>query len=185
MVQSIMDITRLRMEKIKNKKGHVYMKKKGVVVVMLLGWALIIFLFSSQPYKQQDLAPILSRLLEGRHSFGILDRISFIFDGREVSVAGLGVIHFAEFFIRKGVHFFIFAVLGFLMLRVCHLFVKNNLRAFAIALFSVVFYACLDELHQYYTDGRSALWQDVVIDSVGGFFGISVSYWLVRRKRRT
>ena len=30
-------------------------------------WAFIIFMFSSQPYKQQDLAPILSRLLKGEH----------------------------------------------------------------------------------------------------------------------
>lgn len=162
------------------KKTFLMMNKKGIIVVLLLGWAFMIFLFSSQPYKHQDLAPILGRLLEGKHSLGLLDQISFMFDGREVSVNNLGTIHFIEFFIRKGVHFFIFAVLGFLLLRVCRLLVRNKLRAFAIALCSVLLYACLDEFHQYYTDGRSALWQDVVIDSMGGLWGISLSYWRMK-----
>lgn len=160
------------------------MKRKRIVVTMLFGWAFIIFMFSSQPYKQQDLAPILIRLLDGRTSLGWLDRVSFMFDGREVSVSGLGTVHFVEFFIRKGAHFCIFAVLGFLMLLMCSMLVKNKLRLVFISWFSVVLYACLDEIHQYYTDGRSLLWQDVIIDSVGGLFGIGLSYWLIRRKHK-
>ncbi len=164
------------------KKSVVQKNRKGLPVILLIGWAFIIFMFSSQPYKQQDLGPILSRFLEGRTSFGILDHIAFMFDGQEVSVANLGVVHFAEFFIRKGVHFFIFTVLGILTVMVCRFFMQNKLRLVSIAVVSVVLYACLDELHQYYTDGRSALWQDVVIDSVGGLFGIGLSYWLLRHK---
>lgn len=128
---------------------------------------------------------ILGRLFEGRNSLGLLDRVSFMFDGREVSVASLGLVHFTEFFIRKAVHFFIFSVLGFLMYVLCRLLIKNKLRLVAIAWFTVVLYACLDEMHQYFTDGRSALWQDVVIDSVGGFFGIGLSYWLMRKRNNT
>lgn len=158
------------------------MNRKGIVVTTLIGWALIIFMFSSQPYKQQDLAPILVRLLEGRTSLGWFDHISFMFDGREVSISSLGTVHFVEFFIRKGVHFFIFAVLGFLMLLLCRLLIKNKLRVVTIAWVSIVFYASLDEIHQYYTDGRSALWQDVVIDSIGGLFGIGLGYVMFRRK---
>ena len=161
------------------------MMNKKMVIIMLFVWAFIIFMFSQQPYKQQDLAPILVRLLDGRTSLGWLDRISFMFDGREVSVDYLGTVHFVEFFIRKGVHFTIFAVLGFLMLLLCRLVIKNKWRALAIAWFSVVFYAGLDEIHQYYTDGRSALWQDVVIDSVGGLFGIGIGYWITRRGKIT
>ena len=161
------------------------MNKKGIVMIMLIVWAFIIFMFSQQPYKQQDLAPILVRLLEGRKSLGWLDRISFMFDGREVSVSYLGTVHFVEFFIRKGVHFSIFAVLGSLMFLLCHSLIKNKWRMVAISWVSVVFYACLDEIHQYYTDGRSALWQDVVIDSVGGLFGIGLSYWIMKRRNVT
>lgn len=161
------------------------MNRKAMVIIMLIGWAFMIFMFSSQPYKQQDLAPILVKILEGRTSLGWFDRISFMFDGREVSVSSLGTVHFVEFFIRKGVHFFIFAVLGLLMILLCRLLIKNKLRLISIAWVSVVFYACLDEIHQYYTDGRSALWQDVVIDSVGGLFGIGLGYWLIRRRNIT
>ncbi len=166
-----------------HEKDLYMMNRKGIIASILVGWAFIIYLFSSQPYKQQDLAPILSRLLEGRRSLGFLDRISFMFDGREVSVSYLGTVHFVEFFIRKGVHFSIFAVLGCLILLLCRLLVKNNLKLVSIAWVSVVFYACMDEIHQYYTDGRSALWQDVVIDSVGGLFGIALSYWIMKRKK--
>ncbi len=161
------------------------MNKKRIVMIMLIVWAFIIFMFSQQPYKQQDLAPILVRLLEGRKSLGWLDRISFMFDGREVSVSYLGTVHFVEFFIRKGVHFSIFAVLGSLMFILCHSLIKNKWRTVAISWVSVVFYASLDEIHQYYTDGRSALWQDVVIDSVGGLFGIGLSYWIMKRRNVT
>lgn len=158
------------------------MNRKRIVLLLLLGWALMIFLFSSQPYKEQDLSPILQPLLEGKHSLGILDHISFRYDGVEVSVASLGMIHFVEFFVRKAVHFFIFAVLGFLLHAISLFFVANKMRAFWIAYSSVVFYASLDELHQFFTVGRSALWQDVVIDSAGGLIGVCLYYWVQRRK---
>lgn len=168
------------------KKDLNIMNQKRIVVMVLIGWAFLIFMFSSQPYKQQDLAPILSRILDGRTSLGwLLDQISFPFDGRDVSVSSLGTVHFVEFFIRKGVHFFIFAVLGFILLLLCSLLVRNKWRLVSIAWCSVVLYACMDEIHQYFTDGRSALWQDVVIDSIGGLFGIGISYWLMNRRNLT
>ena len=70
-----------------------------------------------------------------------------------------------EFIIRKGAHLSEFALLFLLYFRALYLTGQKNggITAFALT----VFYAAMDELHQFFVPGRSASAADVMIDAFG------------------
>ena len=45
----------------------------------------------------------------------------------------------------------------------------------------VTIYAMSDEFHQYFIPGRAALVTDVMIDSIGGLFGMMIIWFLFIR----
>lgn len=87
-------------------------------------------------------------------------------------------------FVRKAAHFTEFAMLG-ASLRL--LFHALALRwPVLIAWAAGTLYACTDEFHQMFVEGRGAMWQDVCIDSAGVLAAVVlVTLWLrLRRKRK-
>lgn len=111
-----------------------------------------------------------------------------------------------SFPIRKAAHFSEYAVLGFLSLA---MFIQlraviNHRRAVVTqqrqvpnksftkpAILAVLFsflYACSDEFHQLFVDGRSGQPFDVMIDSTGALFGVAVTVLILvchsRKKRK-
>ena len=74
--------------------------------------------------------------------------------------------------VRKCAHMFEFAVLSCLLfITLCH----YNLKTFRRVLMSFVFtvlYAALDEIHQFFVEGRACRFTDVCIDAVGSAIGI-------------
>ncbi|WP_142384749.1 VanZ family protein [Bacillus sp. M6-12] len=160
-------------------------KNKIMLFIPLILWALLIFYFSSQTYKEQDITHIIdrySRIINWNEIFGW---VHFSYHGSEISIENKGVAHFIEFFIRKAAHFIIFFVLGFLTIRIWTKFTSRRLISFIGTLVFVVMYALLDEVHQKFTGGRTPLLADVWLDSVGGIFGV-IAYYVVSfyRKRR-
>lgn len=145
---------------------------------------LIIFLFSAQPYSQQDLRPEIERSFVSDSLADRLDGISFSYAGKEISVDALGGAGFIEFFIRKAAHFSVFALLGLLLVYAWN--AQKPFRNFLPAVLISFLYACSDELHQGLTPGRTPLVQDVVIDTVGAIFGtlVMILYFRWRQKRR-
>ncbi|MFJ7828925.1 VanZ family protein [Peribacillus sp. NPDC046944] len=162
------------------------MNRKWVFPALLILWAMLIFSFSSQTYEEQSLASFLGRF-NTPYWYELLEGISFLYGGVEVSAHTAGVDGFFEFFIRKGAHLFIFFVFGFLTFGVWRDFVKNKFISLSGALVCVLFYASADELHQKFTGGRTPLMQDVIIDTFGGLLGILcffiVNRWWRRRKK--
>ena len=86
-------------------------------------------------------------------------------------------IAFLSIFIRKVAHFSVYAVLGVstYMLVVTN-FGLNGKKAFFTALIVCVLYAATDEVHQLFVAGRSGEVKDVLIDSTGALFGISLTH---------
>ena len=87
------------------------------------------------------------------------------------------------YFVRKAAHFTEFAMLG-ASLRL--LFHALRLR-WPVVLAWIVgsLYACSDELHQMFVDGRGAMWQDVAIDSAGVLTAVLLTtLWLWLRKKK-
>lgn len=105
------------------------------------------------------------------------------------------VVIFAGLTIRSLAHIFLFALLGLTSyLFVLSLFglkkTKSGLDILFIALgaFGISFlYACLDEFHQLFIDGRTSTFRDVGYDSIGFLTTILIStliYYIYTRKRK-
>lgn len=147
--------------------------KKQYVLMILIIWMGVIFFFSSQTYEDQSLTHQLANF-RNTPLEQMLQGYYFYYAGNEVSVYALGIEGFLEFFIRKAAHFFIFFVLGMLTYAFLRYKWVQRSKTTIISFAFVVLYACLDEFHQLLTGGRTALWQDVVLDSIGGLCGILV-----------
>ena len=77
--------------------------------------------------------------------------------------------------IRKLAHMCEYAVLGILV----YLSFKDSNRSwFYIAWIICILYASSDEFHQLFVKGRSGEIRDVLIDSIGAFLGIVITYRL-------
>ncbi|MNN38370.1 VanZ like family protein [compost metagenome] len=65
---------------------------------------------------------------------------------------------------------------------------NNGGRRYVYAILIAFLYACTDELHQSFTPGRTAMVQDVVLDTIGAacgaLFTILLNRWRGAGKRR-
>jgi VanZ family protein len=153
-----------------------------IPVILIAG---IIFWFSSQPYQEQDVKPLLSDFINEQWVKASLGWLKFDYAGYYVSVETLGASSFIEFFIRKGAHFGVFFLLSFFTVRASLMtFLRNRpITSFITSILFVILYAVQDELHQHFTGDRTPLIQDVMIDTVGGLVGILVYMELFYRNK--
>lgn len=144
----------------------------------------MIFFASSQPYEQQDLRPTLSDRFNLEVVEEVFSETTVFYAGSEISIAARGVEGFVEFFIRKGAHLAVYLILGFLVYRLLQFYFQNKKYMLLSALLIVTLYAVSDEIHQYFTPNRTALVEDVMLDSVGGLIGIFLAQIIYHRKDR-
>jgi VanZ family protein len=74
--------------------------------------------------------------------------------------------------VREYAHGTIFFIL---VLLVCNAFLKSGLRGWKLYTFALVFcaiFACLDELHQIFVQGRGAEFKDFLMDCTGAIMGL-------------
>jgi VanZ family protein len=160
------------------------MKKFLLYWLPVLLWMGMIFYSSSQPYKKQDMRPTITKYVSPEFVENSFSWVSFDYAGEEVSVAHRGAAGFLEFFLRKGAHFTVFFILAVLF---CRAFSQSRIslwRAGLYAFLATAGYAAFDEVHQSFTGDRTPLWQDSVLDSVGGLLGIFVWSLFQKRKRK-
>ena len=92
---------------------------------------------------------------------------------------------------RKTGHFLEYMALGCtLVLPFAFIFTRQNIKIFLCSELFAAFYACTDEFHQLFVEGRDGNIVDVGIDSMGALIGICVGFvfwWigsaLIYRKR--
>lgn len=124
----------------------------------------LIFFFSAQNAEQST---ILSRGITAK----ILKLIPYF---RNISASELSLfISDLQFWVRKGAHFTIYMLAGFSSAAMFRRILPSvHFRYILIA--SVIFctlYAVSDELHQCFSNGRSAELRDALIDIVGSTIG--------------
>lgn len=152
-----------------------------IALLMIVG---VVFYSSSQPYSKQNIQPLLGENLNLPDSVvALLSKINFTYAGTEISVEAAGLPGFIEFFIRKGAHFGVYLVMAFILASIVRIWVQRAGKITAITLGMVFLYACSDEWHQSFTGERTPLFQDVMIDTVGGLTGIAL-YFLWKRYRK-
>ena len=134
--------------------------KKYIPLLLLL---LAIFISSGQTYEQQSIVPTLQYYFPNEPYKPLLSKLHFQYYGINMSVDSRGYYYFLEFLIRKATHFVTFGAIG-VALYVA--FPKLKYRIVTSILLTFVL-ATIDETHQYFTLGRSASLQDVLLDTSG------------------
>lgn len=145
-----------------------------IKLFLIILWMIVIFMFSNQPANESG---------ELSNSFinKTIVKIYEIFNGNISNEKKLEIINEYSYPIRKIAHFTIYFILGIL----CFIFFKDFSKHYVVYSILICFlYACSDEFHQYFVDGRYASFIDVLIDTLGGIFSIIISRFIVYKKYR-
>lgn len=141
-------------------------------------WMTVIFCFSSQPYEKQNIQPYLTSAIDLNFLEPYINWITFTYHQSEVSVEGLGLYGFIEFFIRKGAHVFVFFILCCFFYFALKQTTTMKFTYQLVISFGLTFlYACFDEFHQSFTENRTAYIGDVFLDGFGG--GLAILFLVV------
>lgn len=73
--------------------------------------------------------------------------------------------------VRKAAHTFEYFMMFILVHNVMHIYIKSW-HGFCYSLLCVFLYACTDEIHQTFINGRAGCFEDVLIDTFGGCLGL-------------
>lgn len=139
------------------------MKKRimNIVVgwVLIIAWMILIFVMSNEPATISD----------EKSKFVI-----YVFN-----ILGIKLDSFfgelANFVVRKTAHFSEYMILFLLLYNVLRNY-SNFKNACILSILMVLGYACTDEIHQLFVQGRTGRVQDVLIDTSGGVFGMVILY---------
>lgn len=82
--------------------------------------------------------------------------------------------------VRKVAHLGIYFILGILIFNFILEFIPIGYRSILLSLGISFIYACSDEVHQAFIPGRSGMFSDVVLDTIGASIGILVFVIVVR-----
>lgn len=136
-------------------------------ILLAVFWMAIIFRFSGQKAQvsseiSSSLSYRLAKQAEGWFSFGW---------GEET------LLHYANIWehpLRKIAHMTEYAILAGLFLG--NFYQYKIKRKYFLAWIFATCYACTDEFHQLFVEGRSGQAGDVCIDSAGAFLGLCIMY---------
>lgn len=144
------------------------MNKKKIKIFMLMGWMIIIFLFSHQP----------AEISNQNNEF-----VVYLFNLLGIDLNSLlgEIVHYI---IRKAAHFTEYFILFILFYNVFKED-KSFSKSLIYSLIGVFLYACSDEFHQLFVEGRSGKFTDVLIDTGGGLAALMVTYCGVTFKKKS
>ena len=83
--------------------------------------------------------------------------------------------------VRKTAHLLVYLILGILIMNVLVEFKPINKQTILSALLICFLYACSDEIHQLFINGRSGEVKDVLLDTIGSIIGIIIFSKIKRR----
>lgn len=122
--------------------------KKIISIVLVVVWMIVIFILSNEDAsKSTDTTNFILRLL------------------------GINSNTFLFMLIRKIAHFSEYLILGLLVYNMFNKFEINN---YYFVILICIIYACLDEIHQLFIEGRTCSNIDVLIDTSGSVLSIFI-----------
>ena len=135
--------------------------------MVLILWMSFIFIMSQQP---GDTSSEQSRL------------VLFLFSFLGIDLNGVFG-NMATFIVREGAHFTEYFILYIFIYRVLIMYYSKR-KSWILGILGVFFYACTDEIHQLFIDGRVGAFTDVLIDTSGGVFSSIVMIIINKIKNR-
>lgn len=149
-------------------------QKEQLAMGVAIGIMILLFISSSMSYKDQSSVGFLQMVLKHRPFETNLRQFSFTYAGSIISVQESGYFQFVEFFIRKFAHFISFFVMGYCWQYALLPKAKYKQSTFLVTLLICFSYAVCDEFHQSLTPNRTPLVDDVILDTLGAFFGATI-----------
>lgn len=128
------------------------MNRKQFNWIMVIGWMVLIFIFSSQAgdvSNENNKFVIYVLKLIGIDINSILGNLS-------------------NFIIRKAAHFIIYFILYILLYRAINTKKTVGIKGFIVPILILILYAISDEVHQAFVPGRGPALKDVLVDTTGG-----------------
>jgi VanZ family protein len=145
------------------------LKKKHIDWILVIGWMVLIFIFSSQV---------------GEVSKENNKIVIYVFNLLGVDLNSIfGVL--GDFIVRKAAHFTEYFILYILLYRAISIKKNTDIKAFIWAIVIVFLYACSDEFHQAFVPGRGPAFRDVLVDTCGGLTAFLITYIYVTFKKKT
>lgn len=145
-------------------------KKKmrmGLLILLILCGA-VIFMFSSQNQKESGK---LSKEVTKEIAMVVSPTFARLPEAKQQEVVN---VVFGK--VRKGAHFFLYAVMGVLMMGAVSLWQYSGRKGLGkdllLSVFFCFLYACSDEVHQLFVPGRGGQLRDVALDTAGALCGI-------------
>lgn len=154
---------------------EVIMVKKIILWIAVIALSLIIFDFSAKPAAES--AGISSQIAEKAVEF--IEKVVNIDNSQRE-----GVMYTTHLLIRKGAHFFEFALLSVLVFFLAKSYKLSKKISIIIALGYCLAFAASDEFHQLFVSGRSGQISDVLLDFCGALFGALVCYLIVKIRKK-
>ena len=139
--------------------------KRIIFSLLLLIWMIIVFYLSNQDATTSTGTSNII-VLKVAEAFNVvepneIDEISFV--------------------VRKLAHFTLYAIGGILSFNLLNTYNTSIKKKFLISEIICMLYAISDEFHQLFVPGRSAEIKDVIIDSLGAFFGMFIIYYILKK----
>lgn len=137
---------------------------KKIKLILIIIWMIVIFMFSNQPSNE-------SSELSNNFINNTIVKVYEIFNGQADSEKRIEIIKQYSYPIRKLAHYTVYFILGILS----YIYFKDiNKKALIYSLILCFVYACTDEFHQYFVDGRYCSFIDVLIDTFGSLTSIII-----------
>ncbi|MCB2362451.1 VanZ family protein [Clostridium estertheticum] len=144
------------------------MRKKHLNWILVIGWMMVIFIFSSQ----------VGEVSNENNKFVI-----YIFNLLGLNLNNIfGTL--SNFIVRKASHFTEYFILYMLIYRAMNKSKKTDMKIFIASILIVFLYACSDEFHQSFVPGRGPAFRDVMVDTCGGLTAFLFIYIRVTFKKR-
>ena len=136
--------------------------KKRILLIITIIIAAVIFAHSA--------ADAQTSTVESDAAFGLLERIAAF-----LHLPNL----FNAYTIRKLAHFCEFAAFGFFLSGTAHAYTDSFKKNIFCILFFLLAVPVTDETIQYFSEGRTPLVRDVLLDFSGGLFGLLICFLFV------
>lgn len=143
-----------------------------ISATLVVIWMAVIFVFSATPADESD-----------KQSKGVIYIITEKIEGK--SAEQIENIDSLNHLIRKFAHGSVYFVLCMLIMNLI-LQIKDKNYKFTYALVAILIsflYACTDEFHQIFVDGRAGRFTDILIDTLGATLGVTL-YVLIFKIRK-
>jgi VanZ family protein len=146
------------------------MNKRTWWSVAVLTWMVSIFIVTQLPY------------FTGKNTADVIQKV-VVAEQQSVSTPTAATTNIGELnlLIRKSTHVIVFGILAVLLYKSFETYRLSYLLSWGIT----VIYAITDEWHQSFMPGRVAAYQDVLFDGFGAFVALSISYFIINRKKKT